>query len=188
MYRFIFVFILSLISFQAFPQRRSAELLLPPQLPVDNSTNKITYEYVVEVPATSAEELYQRALQWFRSNYKNPSEVIRENDSVQKKIVGKPRFRISNPPNKDGTKTDAGVVQYTITISARDGRFKFELTDFNWKQVSNYPCERWYDKDLPSYSKAYDEYIRQTDNNIQSVIGSLKNAMTNEKASKKDNW
>jgi hypothetical protein len=127
-------------------------------------------------------------LKWFRSYYKNPTEVIRENDSVEHKITGKPRFKIYNLPDKEGTKTDAGIVQYTITVVSREGRFKFEVTDLNWKQASNYPIERWYDKDLPSYSKAYDEYIRQTDAAVRSAIADLKKAMISDKPVKKDDW
>jgi hypothetical protein len=49
------------------------------------------------------------------------------------KMIGKPRFRLSNLPDKNGVKTDGGVTQYTITIAAKDGRFKYEITEVNWK-------------------------------------------------------
>jgi hypothetical protein len=188
MQKIIFLSALSIIfSFNVIAQKKQPSVP-PPQLPIDNITKKIIYQDVVEVKGATADKLYRRALGWFRGYYKNPTEVIRENDSVQKKIVGKPRFRISNPPDKEGTKTEAGVIQYSITVAAREGRFKYEITEFNWKQVSNYPCERWYDTALPSYTKVYDEYIRQTDMNIQTIIGDLKNAMMNEKGAKKDDW
>src|SRR4051812_44882948 len=117
------VFFLSIIfSVAGIAQKKQQPSLPPPQLPIDSLTKKITYESVVEVNGVTAEQLYKRALQWFQSYYKNPAEVIREKDSVQFKIVGKPRFRISNPPDKEGTKTDAGVVQYSITVAARNGR------------------------------------------------------------------
>src|SRR5688572_14726646 len=80
----------------------------PPQLPMDN-TNKITYEEVVDVPGKSAEELYKKVTSWFQTYYKNPGEVIRENDSLKRSITGKPRFRIYNPPDKEGTRTDGGL-------------------------------------------------------------------------------
>lgn len=161
----------------------------PPQLPVDADSKKITFEEVVDVPGASSGELYSRAMAWFKTYYKNPGEVIRENDSIKHSIMGKPRFRISNPPDKEGTKTDAGLVQYTISVAAKDGRFKYVLTDFNWKQNSYYAIEKWYDTALPSYTPAMTEYLLQTDNYAKTTIADLKNAVMNEKKEKsKDDW
>lgn len=161
----------------------------PPELPMDNITNKITYEEVVDAPGKTADELYRKILAWYRAYFKNPGEVIRENDSIGKSVTGKPRFRISNPPDKEGTKTDGGLVQYTITVAAKDGRFKYTLTDFNWKGLSYYPCERWYDTALPSHTPAMDEYLRQTDNYAKTTAADLKNAVTMDKPVKnKDDW
>src|SRR6185436_11889591 len=84
----------------------------PPQLPMDN-TNKITYEEVVDVPGKSADEIYKKIVAWYSGYFKNSAEVIRENDSVKKSVTGKPRFRLSNPPDKEGTRSDGGLVQYT---------------------------------------------------------------------------
>jgi hypothetical protein len=160
----------------------------PPQLPMDN-TNKITYEEVVDVPGKSADEIYRKIVNWFQAYYKNPGEVIRENDSLKKSVTGKPRFRIQNPADKEGTKSDAGLVQYTITIAAKDGRFKYTLTDFNWKGNSYYACEKWYDTALPSHTPAMNNYLLQTDNYAKTTIGDFKIAITTDKAvQNKDNW
>ncbi len=179
-------FVISLFSFTL-----KAQKPVPVQvsLPVDSITKLITYENVIQSPGIAAGLLYKRAQNWFNSFYKNPGEVIRENDSLKFKIVGKPRFKIHNPPDKEGTKTDAGLVQYTITLSAKDGRFKYELTDFNWKQASYYPAERWMDTTSQVYSTVYPEYLKQVDQYVKDVIGNLKDAMLKEKPVKdKDNW
>ena len=161
----------------------------PPQLPMDELTHKITYEEVVDVPGKSADELYKKMMAWFRTYYKNPGEVIRENDSIKRSVTGKPRFRISNPPDKEGTRSDGGLVQYTITMAAKDGRFKYTLTDFNWKGNSYYACEKWYDTALPSHTGAMDEYLRQTDNYAKTTIADFKNSIINDKPGKnKDDW
>jgi len=160
----------------------------PPQLPMDN-TNKITYEEVVDVPGKSADEIYKKIVAWYSSYFKNPAEVIRENDSVKKSVTGKPRFRISNPADKEGTRSDAGLVQYSITIAAKDGRFKYTLTDFNWKGTSYYACEKWYDNALPSYTPAMNDYLLQTDNYAKTTIDNFKIAiMTDKQVKNKDDW
>jgi hypothetical protein len=160
-----------------------------PIIPVDSITHLITYEGVTESGGVSASELYHRAFEWFKTYYKNPNEVIRENDSVRMKITGKPRFKILNPADKNGVRTDGGTVQYTITLAVKEGRFRYELSEWNWKQLSNYPCERWLDKKSPSYTPAYDDYLIQLDQKAAEVISSLKNAMTHAKSVKdKDSW
>jgi hypothetical protein len=177
------------VSLNVNAQKKKEEPLPPPQLPMDNVTNKITFEEVVDVPGKTADELYRRMLAWFKTYYKNPGEVIRENDSIRMSVSGKPRFRITNPPDEEGTKTDGGIVQYTITIAAKDGRFKYTLTDFNWKGMSYYPIEKWYDTALPSYTPAMNEYLRQTDTYARSTVADLTNSITNEKQVKnKDDW
>jgi hypothetical protein len=159
------------------------------QLPVDSITKLITYEGVMQAPGMKADVLYKRALNWFQAFYKNPSEVIRENDSLKFKIVGKPRFKIYNPPDKEGTKTDAGLIQYTITVAVKEGRFKYELTEFNWKQPSYYASERWMDTKSQVYSPVYAEYLKQLDQYSNDVVKKLKDAMLHEKPVKdKDNW
>jgi len=173
-----------LVVTTAFAQKKSSS-----PVPVDSISHLITYEEVVQVPNQSADVLYNKALSWFRTYFKNPGEVIRKNDITQHVIEGKHRFKIYNPADKEGTKTDAGNVQYTINVSVRDGRFKYELTEFNWKQNSYYASEKWMDKKAQSYTKAYDDYLKQLDDHAKSLIADLKNSVTNEKPVKeKDKW
>lgn len=176
------------MSYSAAAQK-NMPLSAPVVLPVDPITHLITYEAVTQVQGATTEVLYKRAFDWFNSYYKNPTEVIRENDIENGKIVGKPRFRISNPPDKEGTKTDAGLVQYTITVGVKDGRFKYELTEFNWKQTSYYPLERWMDTKAQTYTPVYNHYLTQTDDYVKEMIKNLKRAMMSDKPVKdKDNW
>jgi hypothetical protein len=177
-----------LLSGAAFAQKNSPT---PPPvvLPVDSITHLVTYEAVTQVPGATSEVLYKRALDWFNTNYKNPTEVIRENDVGKGIIVGKPRFRIYNPPDKEGTKTDAGIVQYTITVGIKEGRFKYELTEFNWKQLSYYPIEKWMDTKGQMYTPVFNHYLTQTDEHVKELIKNLKNALMSDKPVKdKDNW
>lgn len=181
------IILISVLSFHVFAQKKAPVAAV--QVPVDSITNLITYEGVTEAPNVKADVLYKRALSWFKTYYKNPTEVIRENDSLKFKIVGKPRFKINNPPDKEGTKTDGGLVQYTITVAAKNGRFKYEITEFNWKQSSYYACERWMDTKSQTYSPVYNEYLKQLDQYTNDLIINLKNALLNEKQVKdKDNW
>lgn len=183
------VMILMTLSVHFSNAQKNAVPVPMPAMPVDSITRLITYEEVIEVQNLKAEILYSRILAWFRTYYKNPTEVIRENDSLKFRVVGKPRFKIFNPADKEGTKTDAGQVQYTLTVAAKDGRFKYEFTAFNWKQASYYPSERWMDTKAQMYTPVYNDYLLQVDTYTKETINSLKNAVTKDKPVKdKDNW
>ncbi len=164
-------------------------LITPYAVPLDSISNLITYERVVEVKGVSDDELYKRINEWFHTFYKNPTEAIRENDSIKYVIVGKPRFRLTNPPAKDGLKTEGGIVQYTITVSCRDGRYKYEITAFNMKQASYFPCEKWLDTKAKSYLPVYNDYLQQLDKYTLDLVRSLAEAASHPKPVKdKDKW
>ena len=73
-----------------YAQKKDEVVHEKPDVPIDASTNKITYTKVVNTSGTTS-ELYQKGLRWFNSFYKNPSNVIREKDESKGKIVGKIR-------------------------------------------------------------------------------------------------
>lgn len=162
--------------------------VLAPSMPVDEDTKLITFSAIVDVPATTKNEIYARTLEWFNAYYKNPGEVIRERDSVNLKITGKPRFRITNEPNENGVKLDAGIVQYTINVAAKDNKAKYTISEINWKQQSYFPIEKWVaEKDR---YKQNNYYIYSTDSVLRKdVIPALEKALkTAKKKVDKDNW
>jgi len=183
------VLVLSVLLSMACVAQKNAAPAPVVKLPLDSITNLVTYEMVVPVQGSTSEMLYKRALEWFHAYFKNPTEVIRESDLEKGRIMGKPRFKIYNPADKDGLKTDAGNLQYTITIAVKEGRYKYELTAFNWKQASYYAIERWMDTKAQSYSPVYNHYLTQTDEYAKDLIRNLKAAMASDKTAKdKDNW
>lgn len=184
-------YLLALLFFgiTAITNAQKQPVIIPFVPPIDSITKLITYEKVVDVKGSTANILYNRINDWFHSYYKNPTEVIRENDSIKFRIVGKPRFRMSNPADKSGTKTDGGTVQYTITVAMKDNRFKYELTEFNWKQLSYYPSEKWMDTKSASYLPVYNDYLIQLDKTANEVINAVIQAATHDKSTKdKDAW
>lgn len=78
-----------------------------------------------------------------------------------------------NPADKKGLATDAGNVMYTLTLQFKEGRYRYELTDFNWKQQSYYACERWMDKTKASYEPKFDYYLQQVNSTAGEVLKSL---------------
>src|SRR5436190_7660454 len=162
----------------------------PYPVQMDTVTKLISYQGVVEVSGVKANELYKRISDWFHTYYKNPTEVIRQDDSVENVMMGKPRFRLMIQKEKEGPMVEGNsTVQYTITVAARDGRFRYELTTFNWKQLSYYPCEKWMDTKSSAYQPVFDEYLKQLEQYATTTVKSLKDVVTRAKSIKdKDNW
>lgn len=159
-----------------------------PNMPIDEDTKLITYTGVVDVPNTGKTELYKRSEAWFSSYYKNPTEVIREKDSANTKIVGKPRFKISNEPGENNVKMDAGIVQYTLTVACKDNKCKYTASEINWKQASYFPAEKWIEQKERFKQNNY--FLWQTDSMMQKeIIPALEKALKSApKKSNKDDW
>lgn len=161
----------------------------PGKFPIDVSTRLISYIEVVQVPGVETKEMMARGLKWFNTYYKNPSDVIREVDSLRGKIVGKARFRIYKPSDKKGVEMDGGNVEYTISLNLKDGKYRYIVTDINWKQTSYYPVERWLDTTSQTYVKAYyPSYLEQMDTQIHEVLKNLETFMKTSPVKKNDDW
>ena len=178
------VFFLSLISFNSSAQKKGEEIIAP-EMPINESTSKISYTNVVETPG-DAKSQKEKSYKWVSSYYKNSSSIIKSN--TEKEIIAHPRFRILNPKSKKGVQTTAGIVEYFVKIYFKDGKYKYELTDFNWKQTSKFPIEKWMDKESATYKKAYAFYLQQVDEYAKKTIASLEKAMSAKTEAQKDDW
>ena len=112
--------------------------------------------------------------------------MIREKDSVNMKISGIHRFKITKEVK--GVKNDAGMVQYTINVAAKDGKYRYEVTKINWKQTSYYGIEKWMDKSAASYDPQYESFLAQTDQFVKGLIENLKKGMADTGAKKSEDW
>jgi len=154
-------------------------------MPIDETSKLITYTEVVKTTGT-ADALFEKAHKWFFSYYKNPHNVVKE--SANHKIVARPRFKILNPPDKKGIRTMGGIVMYTFTIVFKEGRYKYTITNIEWKQSSKYPIERWMDKSASSYKEKYSYYLEQVDKEMKKVITLLKTNTSQNKKKTEEEW
>jgi hypothetical protein len=177
-------FLFNSVSFS----QNNNEPLVAPDLPISEKTKLITYSEVVQVEGLSAGQLFDKSLQWANGFYKNPKNVIRTSDKSNGKLVCKGRYRMNNPPNKKGVVTSAGDAMYKLTINFKDGRYKYEITEFNWMKTSAFPAERWFDTDSQSYSPVYNSYLQQTDQKAKEVIETLKATMSSPPEKTEEDW
>lgn len=79
---------------------------------------------VIEIDSLNSSELYNKTINWIKETYKNPDEVIKakfENEKVR--FNGFQKSAMSTKMLGIPTFTD---VRYSIEISFKDGKFKFE--------------------------------------------------------------
>lgn len=168
-----------------------------PHLPIDSLTNKITYSEIVYVDSlTNKHELFVRAREWLAKVYRSSTDVIQMEDKENGIIVGKALVEVFF--KYLGLDAPGGYIHYTISIYTRDGRYKYEITDFyhTGKYVGNQDfgvCEKWINtthKTLGiSNQKFYNSYLNQMDRSIKRHISDLKSAMASRSINmQEDNW
>jgi len=163
-----------------------------PKMPIDEVTNLITYTDVVEEPGMNKDSLYNRALRWTKGFFKNPIDAVKKADAEARTIEGGYRFKVSraepNSKKQPAPMVDAGLVNYKYKIFCKDGKFKYEITNFSWQQNSYYPLERWMDSKATNYDPNFALYLKQTDDFIKELVKSLEKAIETDPVKKKDDW
>lgn len=94
-----------------------------------NAQSKLNYSEVIQVDGVDKAELYNRAINWFTNSFRSPNNVIQYNDKDAGQITAKALFEY-NPTFFVGSGPVKGYIRYTVSIYVKDGRYKYEITDF----------------------------------------------------------
>lgn len=154
-------------------------------LPVDEDTQLISYQDVISMPGT-ADELYIRAIEWVNTRYKNPFDACRVRNRESGIIEISHRFEILN--DADGAKMIAGIVNYSLKLEFKAGRYRYTLSDLVLKQATRFPIERWMDKEEQMYSPLWDTYLKQVNEQSTELINSLKAGMEPPVVKEEEKW
>ena len=154
-------------------------------IPVDPDTKLITYKEVVPQNGTK-DYLFNQCISWISSYFKSPESVTSVRDKATGKIQGIGRLRIFYE-DKDGNKVDGGIITYDLKLEFKDNKYRYVFSDFNLKQNSRFPIEKWMNKNDAAYNPKWDDYLYQVDTCMQSTIRSLKKGML-PVVVKEDNW
>jgi hypothetical protein len=155
-------------------------------VPVDSVTGLVTYKEVVEEPGTK-DTLYNRAASWLHTFYANPWDAAKTRDQSTGLIKIQHQFRIYDTDGQ-GIKTDAGMILYSAKIEFRENRYRVQVDNFIYKQLSRYPVEKWLDKKAPDYNPNWENYLAQIDTFANELISSLKKKMKPGRAVQEDVW
>lgn len=155
------------------------------KMPVDPDTKKITYKDVVTVPGTST-ELFNRTIEWINKQYKNPVDATKVRDQASGVIEIIHRIELKR--KEQGTTLIAGIVDYSMKLEMKEGRFRYTISNFNVKDISRQPLERYLNKQDKSYIPLWDDYLKQVDDFSRKMIESLKLALQPPAEKKPDTW
>jgi hypothetical protein len=151
-----------------------------PDLEIDENTKLVTYKEVVNQKGSS-EELYERAVKWANKYFSNPSVVIQKADKIGNVLVCLPSVKISTLANDGKTAVMAGIVYYTLTIEARENRYRYTIAEIHKREQTQYPIEKWLDTTKPEWTPARYDHLHQIDEAIKKLIADLEEGMQPEK-------
>lgn len=179
---------LAMMSMPALAQK--SKLPEYPPMPVDKDSKLITYDGVSKVDGKSSGELYDRAFEWVKGYYKNPMEKLRKQDRDNGEMEVFARFPIY-AYDKKGAKTtsQAGLIQYTLTLQFKDGRYRYVITNINLKATSNQPIDGWLtDKDNDPNADNHVYQLIDIDNELNTLIKDMTEKIAAKASSGGDDW
>lgn len=143
------------------------------EFPVNESTGKVEYVEVVDVSGATADDLYNRALEWFDNFYTNANSVIEKKEAGQQ-IFGK--HKINLYANVDDTKVHKGFVNYYIDIKFKDGRYRYEINNFFKIEGVKVYISEWIDSGA-SNQDVLNDYLNQVNVFMEDLTTQLKDRM-----------
>jgi hypothetical protein len=160
--------------------------LLPPDMPRSEENNQVYYMDVIAAEGIDKRELFKRANNWYKKFYKNPTGAIESADSVEGVMVFKPAF--SAYRTKDDVKVQSAVVKYTLTLSFKDGKYRYEIKNVNLQAASYLPIEKLFNQNDPNIEDNYNT-LNEAHNYFTNLIEDLQAGMRQPSVKlKKDDW
>jgi len=104
-------------------------------LPIDVATKLINFTKVVQAPGVTKDELYARGKAWFATISKSARDVIQTDDKNAGILVGKGSQTVFVPTMLG--MSVATKLLFTAKLAVKDGRYKYELTDYMFEAPSS---------------------------------------------------
>lgn len=114
--------------------KQVADIVSAP-LPIDAATNLINFVKVVQAPGATKDELYARGKVWFAHTFKSAQDVIQADDKTAGILIGK-GWQTTTVPTILGSSVNVKL-WFTAKLAFKDGRYKYELTDFKFESFSS---------------------------------------------------
>jgi hypothetical protein len=126
--RVLFLLLLLSLSVGVRAQTRRPTPALP--FPVDSVSGKIRYLAVVQTPGVSQAELYRRARNWFVNRFPDYPHVVSVDDPAGGELAGTYCTILQKL-------TNSYEVWRTLRVYVKEGRYRYEVTDFGGRDIGN---------------------------------------------------
>jgi hypothetical protein len=143
---------------------------------------------VVNIEGKTASELYNKALNWVQTTYKNPESVLKskiENESIR--VDG---FSSSAWFYKSMGISNYYDMEYSIEVSFKDGRYRLEFIVGQFyakgQKVMHQP-KHFFKKD-GSIAKMYSDAVPSIEQTMNKLSKTFYNYVSGETSKKEDNW
>ena len=164
-----------------------SSIVFAQEFPINEKTGKISYEGVVKIDGASQSDLYVKANEWFVNAFNSANSVIQMQDKESGKIMGKgsiPVTRMGYP---------AGYFYFTVKFTAREGRYKYVITDIYHDEKDLKSSGGAMENEKPDCSsmlmlkRQWKKLKIQADNQFIELSSNLANHMQ-DTASEDDDW
>lgn len=156
-------------------------------MPVDEQTQLITYSAVVEVEGATAADLYDMALAWVNTYYKNSSTVMQVKDKTNGILEGKHSFYVMREVN--GAQVKGDLIKYAFNIRVRDGRYKYSITNINVQKSAYYGIEEWIKDENKISDPEIQDFLEQINTFFtEQYIPSMAEGIQPKKVVKEEDW
>ncbi len=157
-------------------------------LPIDSISHKIDFTEVVKVDGASKDDLYIKAREWFAKTFVSAQKVIQMDDKDAGKIIGRGTAR---GVESSFLSPVSFTLYYTVSITMKDGRYRYEITDFEYQDdPTKYelsPSKHVLDliatdpkhkKKDGTYRDLWNGYLQKVFTTAESISASLKNTLS----------
>lgn len=111
--------------------------LVFPSLSFAQKDSVLTFSGIVEVNGTSKAELFSKARQWINETFKDSKDVLQIADKESGELAGKGIIRSYYVFRTFGKeKPNPVMYDFSIGIYIKDGKYKYEFTDFRVEKDS----------------------------------------------------
>lgn len=183
MKKIILTSLLVAINFLSYSQSKNKDATIV--LPVDSISKLVTYQGVVQAEGISKNDLYLSAKEWFVKTFKSANHVIQMDDKESGKIIGK---GISKSSYNYLMHTVLYDLNYTVSITVKDGRFRYEIGDMSVKSeggigVTVDEAYRIYRNKSSGYA-LYKRIIPFVETNSDTLVKSIKESLMHNSINK----
>lgn len=161
-------------------------------LNIDSVTNLITYLGVVEQEESGSDSLYTRAKRWAMARFGKNAKAVFEIDKKNQKLVINAVLTAYSYGSKY-TKREIGKYQFKMTIWIKEGRYKYQMSNFvhvGVKPNNGDPTRNYFEYYYTSTKavKIYDKILRDADSDIKKLMADFTKSMKDPIIVDEEDW